>query len=244
MINAPAKSSVIEELKKEILSLQGFKHATDNPAHLGLGPLEQAFPNHAFPVGTVHEFLSASPEAAAATNGFIAGLLGQLMRQKHACLWISRRRTLFPPALKVFGVDPHQVVFVDAVQEKDMLWLVEEALKCEALAAVVGELHEISFTASRRLQLAVEQSRVTGLLHWQYPRAVTTTASVCRWRISPLASWQEEDMPGIGFPCWQVELLKIRNGKPGTWQLGWKAGQFLHYTKHTTTTASRLQKTG
>lgn len=40
--------------------------------------------------------------------------------------------------------------------------VMEEALKCGGLAAVVGEVQDISFTASRRLQLAVEQSGVTG----------------------------------------------------------------------------------
>jgi protein ImuA len=38
----------------------------------------------------------------------------------------------------------------------------------------------------------------------------------------------EDDMPGVGFPRWNVELLKVRNGKPGSWQIEWKAGKFLH----------------
>ena len=38
-----------------------------------------------------------------------------------------------------------------------MLWVIEEALKCEGLAAVIGEIKELSFTQSRRLQLAVEK---------------------------------------------------------------------------------------
>jgi protein ImuA len=33
-------------------------------------------------------------------------------------------------------------------------------------------------------------------------------------------------LPGIGFPRWQVELLKVRSGKPGSWQLEWVNGKF------------------
>jgi len=33
----------------------------------------------------------------------------------------------------------------------------EEALKCAGLAAVIGEVREMDFKQSRRLQLAVEQ---------------------------------------------------------------------------------------
>ena len=40
----------------------------------------------------------------------------------------------------------------------------EEALKCNRITAVLGEIKEISFKESRRLQLAAEQSRVTGFL--------------------------------------------------------------------------------
>ena len=37
-------------------------------------------------------------------------------------------------------------------------------------------------------------------------------------------------MPGVGFPRWNVELLKVRNGKPGSWQLEWSYNQ-LHEIK-------------
>jgi protein ImuA len=111
---------------------------------------------------------------------------------------------------------------------------------------VVGEIPEIGFTASRRLQLAVEQSRVTGFILRHQPRGlvtnvtgnvprnvsgnvtanVTGNACVARWRITPLASQPEAGLPGVGFPRWNVELLKIRNGRPGAWPLEWAAGRF------------------
>ena len=101
----------------------------------------------------------------------------------------------------------------------------EEALKCNAVSAVVGEIREINFTASRRLQLAVEQSQVTGFILRSNFRSVNTTACVSRWKITPLAS-ESDDMPGIGFPKWKVELLRMRNGKSGSWIMQWVDGRF------------------
>jgi len=98
---------------------------------------------------------------------------------------------------------------------------IEETLKCEGLAAVIGEVAEVSFTASRRLQLAAEQSRVTGFLIRNNFRNINTNACTAQWRISSNPSIIKDDMPGIGFPAWNIELLKIRNGKPGTWQMQW-----------------------
>ena len=241
------KSDIIQRLEREILPLQGFKPPRSGGAlDFGLGPMNAAFPNGEFPTGAIHEVLSTGPENAAASVGFVGGLIGTLMRNGGAGLWIGARQKIFPMALKLFGIEPDRIVFVELRNQKDMLWAMEEALKCEGLAAVVGEIPEIGFTASRRLQLAVEQSRVTGFILRHQPRGhvtnvtgnlpgnvaanvpgnVTGTACVARWRITPLASQPEAGLPGVGFPRWNVELLKIRNGRPGAWPLEWAAGRF------------------
>jgi protein ImuA len=38
-------------------------------------------------------------------------------------------------------------------------------------------------------------------------------------------------MPGVGFPKWNVELLKMRNGKPGSWEVEWNINGF-HLQEH------------
>jgi protein ImuA len=221
-----SKADIIAQLQRDILCLQGFRSTAKSSAvDLGLGPIKHAFPNATFPTDAIHEFHSAAAEHAAATAGFISSLLGRLMQHAGACVWISTARSLFPPALKFFGIEPDQVIFVTMEREKDVLWAMEEALKCKGLAAVVAEIKELSFMASRRLQLAVEQSCVTGFIIRHQPRYIGVTACVSRWQIKPLPSQLEEGMPGVGFPRWQVELLKIRNGQPGVWQVEWSAGR-------------------
>lgn len=221
------KADIIAQLQKDILPLQGLKFpATGNTVNIGLGPIETAFPNSIFPIGAVHEFLITGSEDAAATGGFIAGLLAACMRNGGASVWISSSRTIFPPSLKTFDIEPDKIIFIDLQKEKDVIWAMEEALKCNGLAAVVGEIKEISFIASRRLQLAVEQSAVTGFILRHSPRNLNTIACISRWKITSLPSELEDDMPGVGFPRWNVELLKIRNGKPGIWQMEWKAARF------------------
>ncbi|SKB83320.1 ImuA family protein [Daejeonella lutea] len=221
------KKDIINQLQKSILLMQGFTPPVSAAADsVGLGAIEAAFPNGVFPRGAIHEFLSAAPEQAAANGGFISGILNTLMQQGGACLWISMSRTLFPPSLKIFGVEPDRLIFVDLKREKDVLWAMEEALKCNGLAAVIGELSEISFTQTRRLQLAAEQSRVTGFVLRSNPKKLSATACVARWNISSLPSELEEGMPGVGFPRWTVELLKVRNGNPGSWGIEWSDGGF------------------
>lgn len=245
-MQANAKKDMIRELQNQILALQGFKSMPGGERlNCGLGPIEKAFPNHTFPTGAIHEFLSDAPENAAATSGFIAGLVGHFMGSNGICLWISNKRTLFAPALKLFGIEPDRIIFLDLLREKDVLWAIEEALKCEALAVVVGELKEISFMESRRLQLAVEKSHITGFIHRYYPKTENNITCVSRWKITPLASEPVNGMPGLSHPRWNVALLKVRNGKPGCWQMEW-AGKFRQVitTPITSIQQPSIQKTG
>lgn len=226
-MDSQSKKDIYDQLQKEILLLQGIKSQSEGATVIsGLGPILSAFPNAVFPAATIHEFIIDSREQAAASGGFIAGLLAALMQHSGIAMWISVSRQLFPSALKPFGLEPDRMIFADLKREKEVLWTMEEALKCDGLNAVIAEVQEISFKQSRRLQLVVEQSRVTGIILRNQTQKLNATASSARWKISPLPTVAEPGMPGLGFPRWQVELLKVRNGNPGSWQVEWVAGDF------------------
>ncbi|MFT3910909.1 MAG: Error-prone repair protein ImuA [Ferruginibacter sp.] len=239
------KQDIIAQLQREMLSLQGYKTAIKNAALDNmLGPVKNAFPNASFPLGAIHEFISNNPEDGAATAGFISVIIAALMRNSGALVWISTSRTIFPPALKTFGISPDRIIFIDLKKEKEILWAMEEALKCKGLSAVIGEMQELDFTASRRLQLVVEESRVTGFVLRRNPRSINTTACLTRWHVSSLQSELLHGMPGVGFPRWQVELLKVRNGTPGKWQIEFAAGRFRHVSKIAAIPFVQKKKTG
>lgn len=221
------KSDIISQLEKQVLPLGGFKTLrTDAAVDIGFRGIEQAFPNNVFPIGCVHEFLPAGAEDLPATHGFIAGLTGKFLKLGGVCLWVSHNRTVFPPALKRFNINPEQIIFIDVKRERDCLYVMEDALKCTQVRVVVGELQQISFKESRRFQLATEQSRVTGLLLRKQSR-LNTIASVSQWRIRSVASELDDGLPGVGFPRWRVELLKVRNGRPSQWTIEWVVDSFV-----------------
>ena len=238
------KADIIAQLQRDILPLQGYKHAADNLGFdAGLGPIKHSFPNASFPLGAIHEFVCGGVEDISASSGFIAGIVSAIMQKNGVLLWISSSQMIFPPALKSFGIEPDKIIFIYLQKEKEILWAMEESLKCEGLAAVIAETPEISFTASRRLQLAVEQSRVTGFIIRSNPKNLAT-ACVTRWKIKCLPSEQEDGLPGVGFPRWNVELLKVRNGKPGVWQLEWAKGRFRHAYKLASINKEQHKKAG
>lgn len=219
------KQEIVERLRKDILRLQGYTVLDNLNKSLGLGPLESAFPNQVFPRSSVHEFICESKEQSAVTCGFVKGLLSRLMPKGGVCVWIDTTSAVFPPAAPLFDVEPAHIIFIQMPGQPQALWAVEEALKCNSLSVVVGELYALDFVQSRRLQLAVEKSKVTALI-MRKSRNLGSTSCAARWKINALPSIQEEGLPGIGYPRWQVELLKVRNGNPGRWELEWSEKGF------------------
>ena len=222
------KQEILAKLKQQLLEVQGFKPVPIASGDgFGLGPIEACFPTKVFPTGTIHEFLAENPEDAAASEGFIAGLLSKLMEKGSSCLWISKNRKLFPPSLEAFGADPQQIIFIDLYYTKEILWVMEEALKCEGLACVIAEISDIDFAQSRRLQLATEKSRVTGFILRKEPKSSrSATACAARWQIKPHPSEIINGIPGVGNPRWEVNLLKVKNAEGGSFLIEWAEDRF------------------
>lgn len=223
------KQKIFRSLKQQILLLEGFKEPllTEDTK---LGHINKAFPNGVFPFSALHEFFCFNQEEASSSSAFIAAMLSPRLPKGTTAVWISPTCKIFPPALKWFGIEPHQVLFLNIKKEKDISCAINEALTCSSLSAVVGEMSEMSITASRRFQLAIEETGVGCFILRSNPKNLMTTA-VSRWQIKPLHTKMEDGFPGIGHPRWQVKLLKARNGKPGTWDIEWVNGSFRYVSK-------------
>ncbi|HVU94493.1 MAG TPA: hypothetical protein VHE34_04680 [Puia sp.] len=222
------KNDILSALRQEILLVEGYKTPEAGSPDIPVGPLADAFPNRRFPTGKLHEFLAPTLQKAAASGGFVATLVGALMARGGDCIWIAKRRRIYPPGLAAYGVPADRVVFCDISREKQLLWAAEEALQCNGIAAVVAEVPDISYVNSLRLQLAIEDSRVTGFLLRHTSRIPAPIASTARWRVSPARS--RTPIPGlnrVGYPRWRVQLERVRNGKPGIWELEWVAGRIV-----------------
>jgi len=223
------KLAIARQLQAQINAMQGLGKLSHQPANDGLELFSAAFPGGRFPTGAIHEFISYEVAGAAATSGFITAMAGKLIKEGGLCLWVAGGRKIFPPGLKYFGLEPDRIVFINTCHPKEALWILEEALKCEALTAIIGEVRELSFTDSRRLQLAVENSGVTTFIHRYCPKAENAVACSTRWKITAMPSVILDALPGVGYSAWDVQLLKVRNGRPHAWQVGWQENRFTRF---------------
>jgi protein ImuA len=220
------KADVISQLRKQIQSLEGYKQTRSGYIGTGISAIDHSLPGGSFPLAAIHEFIATSAEDAAATSGFLSALLSGVAAETGTIVWIVKDLNLFPPSLKIFGLDPSRIIFIALPKPQEALWAMEEALKCKELAAVIGEIADPDLTATRRLQIATEKSGVPGFLLRMNPRKSGSTACVTRWSVKPLPSGMDDHCPGVGFPRWQLELIKVKNGQPGTWPVEWRSNAF------------------
>jgi protein ImuA len=206
-------------------------------APLGVTALDARLPGGGLPLRCLHEIEGGRAEwDDGVATGFCLALLARLHgaapRAQGPVLWVSRWHDLYAPGLTAFGFDPGRLILVHADSGTDVLWAMEEALRCPRLAAVIGEVDALERGAGRRLQLAAEAGGVTAfaLRRRLRParRAEAPSAAVTRWRVMPAqvsaqVSAQAPAVSGrfLGRPCWQVELLRCRGAAPGQWCLEW-----------------------
>ena len=146
---------------------------------------------------------------------------------RRAVLWVQERRAIrltgrpYRPGLPE-GLR-HRLIHVEAENAQDVLFTLEEAVRCRDLAAVIGELagnpRALDFTASRRLSLASERHGVPLFLVRLDAERDLSSARM-RWEVashaSPRPRWNA-DAPGA--PSWQAELFRARRHRPASFLL-------------------------
>ncbi len=93
----------------------------------------------------------------------------------------------YAPGLAALGLDPARLILVEAARQADVLWAIEEGLKSEGLALVLGQIDAVGLTPARRLALAAARTSTPCLLV-THPRSAAAAATATRWRIAPAPS--------------------------------------------------------
>jgi protein ImuA len=173
----------------------------------------------------LHEIAATGEAEIASATGFTLALASRAPAR--AVLWIAEEMTAsesgtpYGPGLDDIGLPPERLVTVTAAQARDVLWAMEEALRCRTIGAVIGELRSergIGDVAVRRLSLAATERGGLALLLRTTPSAEATPADT-RWIVGPAPSAPTRH--GIGPPAFAVQLVRNRRGVLGSWMLEW-----------------------
>ncbi len=216
------------DLRSKIRRLErGGRAAELSPVPSGCPALDAVLPRQGLARGGLHVVQGRPGDGA--VYGFTLALTGRLRANDGIVVWIQCGRDCqengipYGPGLRALGIDSRHLLLVKARRAVDLLWSMEEALRCPDLAVIVGEGVAPNITAARRLQLAAETGSTTAVLVTPPGTAPNTTA-LTHWRIA--AAPAETTALPPRHPAWTVELVRCRGGKPGQWRMEWRHETF------------------
>jgi protein ImuA len=228
--NAPVFKGLwmIAQLRQRLLALQSPPGLKEGPGTLPLGiPAIDTLLGGGLMRGALHEITAASEAHLAAAAGFASGLAA-LRGSAHAnrtLFWIAEDMALTESGvphgagLDAFGLAPERLVAVAVAHRRDLLWAMEEALRCRAVNAVIGEIRcgGVDSVAARRLSYAAAEGSTLALLLRASPSDGASTAAT-RWIVGAAPSVAAH---APGAARFAAQLIRNRRGPTGSWILEW-----------------------
>jgi protein ImuA len=206
---------MLEQLRQRLQALQKPTGIGDGPGALPLGiaAIDDVL-GGGLARGALHEIAAASEAHLAAATGFALRLAA---RGRTRLVWIAEDMALaesgapYGPGLDAFGLAPERLLTVAVARPRDLLWAMEEALRCRAVHAVIGEWRHgtIDMVALRRLSLAAAESGALALLLRAAP-ADDASPAATRWIVGA--------SPDNRLAA---HLVRNRRGPAGSWILEW-----------------------
>lgn len=209
------KAQTLEVLKQQVARIEAQAVvATDAPSSGSKG----FFPS---PHGVVHEVFTDSLINTGAALGYAIGSAKSLLSPARPGLFVLQmssdaQETGLPygPGFKLFGLDPQSFVLIRTDTLTELLWAMEEAIACHAVAALIADIaypHKaLDFTVSRRLALRTAASGASVFIV-RYGTGREASAARFRWNVEPaLSGPMPFDRRAPGPPRWQVTLEKGR----------------------------------
>lgn len=195
---------------------------------LGISGLDRAL-GGGLAQGALHEIAPAAPFDFGAAASFALALLAHaLAADGREVLWVAPEAAefetghLYGPGLDLLGLPMTRLLVLAAPQERDAAWAMEEALRCRALAAVVGEFareSSLDLTMLRRLSLAAGEGGGLGIL-LRHRACALPSPAVTRWDIAA-APGARDLLGGLGRPALVLSLIRNRRGSIGRWLVSW-----------------------
>jgi protein ImuA len=208
---------------------------------LGAPPIDAAL-GGGLALGALHELAPTAPIHLAAASGFAVAFAARASARHRQVpgqvpgqvLWVATDFAAgegggpYGPGIDLFGMASARLIVLRVPRAVDVLWAMEEGLRCRALACVIAELTgdgtAADLTATRRLSLAAREGSCgqgwgLGLLI-RHRATPSPSAAATRWQIAAALS-QPDGFGGLGHTRFDLSLRKNRRGPSGRWLVTW-----------------------
>ena len=149
--------NVIRELNHVVQRMEHSERRSERVAvSTGCRPFDRFLGRHEFMRGSLVEWLGDELGSGASVLALVAAR--EACQDGGTLVVVDRDATFYPPAAAAWQIDLQNTILVRPQNEKDEHWALDQALRCEHVAAVLAWSKRIDGYTFRRLQLAAKTS--------------------------------------------------------------------------------------
>lgn len=216
-------ADALERLSREVALLErgGRKLTVSSVFSTGCSDMDALLPQGGYEPGSVIEYLRRTP-ACGASQLALAAAAAAMESSGGFLIIVDPDKQFYPPALTGHGIDLAKVIFVRPDSVADTIWAIDQALRTDAVAAVVAEVNCLDDRSARRLQLAAQRGGGLGLLLRRAAARGAPSWAEVQWVVKPAIG---DGRKRSGAPIdnrhaapvrrVDVQLARLRGGNPG-----------------------------
>lgn len=224
-LKTDSKVETLKRLRAQLESAGSHRNDSSDTLSTGCQSIDQWLPRGGLRTDAITEWVASGDSCGAASLALITAKIRLLQNESGPLVVVSNtvngnRANFYPPAAKALGISMRRLIWVRPKGQADLVWAVDQALRCPAVAAVWAEVGSgLDDRDARRFQLAAEMGQTPGL--FVRPAAVRGRPSFAEVRFH-VASGSREQMSAVSetFPAqsdrlMQVTLDRCRGGRLG-----------------------------
>lgn len=168
----------------------------------GWAELDQVLPGGGWQAGTIVELMP--PQTGLGELRLLLPALAQITRAERHVALIAPPYIPFAPGWEQYGVRLERLLVIRAQKNVDILWSLEQILRCGSFGAALAWPGSIHDRETRRLQLAAQAGRSTGFIYRPPEAALETSPAAVRLQLRKSEADELE-----------INLLKCRGARNG-----------------------------
>jgi hypothetical protein len=184
------KSNLIDRLRNRISKVETAGRIDDGiRVSSGCAAIDRLLPGNGYQRGTLVQWLTAGGQGA----DYLSLLLArEACADGGALVVFDPLNQFYPPAAAAIGINLDNLIILHTEQpanppagrQEDLLWSIDQSLRCPGVAAVWGPLDRIGERWFRRFQLAAESSGCLGLFVQPISESCQPSWAEVQWLVS------------------------------------------------------------
>lgn len=183
---------LLDQLRNQIRGVETAGRMDDGVrVSSGCAAIDRLLPGSGYQRGTLIQWLTSGGQGADYLSLLVAR---QACQDGGALVVLDPLNQFYPPAAAAIGVNLDNLIILrtenlagsEQELQVDLLWSIDQALRCPAVAAVWGPLDRIDERWFRRFQLSAETSGCLGLFVQPIPAARQPSWAEVQWMVSPV----------------------------------------------------------